>query len=156
MLLEVVRAEGPVSKELALRRVRSAWGKGRAGDRIRNAVDAAILELRRRNQLVIVDEKFLGTSDAVATSVRSPFGDPDAIRSVEDIPPSELDAAASSLVQDAIRVNRDELTSSLAGVFGWARRGPEISEALTASVDRLIAKGVLVEVAGSLSSTPTA
>ena len=150
MISDVVATEGPIAETLALRRVREAWGVGRAGTRIRDAFDRAVAALVRRGDLQKVENGFLAVSPDQLTAVRVPGEDPEARRSVEEIPRSELKLAVLHLAGDARRVSRDDLTFEVARLFGWNRRAPDIAAALDGAVDDLVRVGEISEDAGYL------
>lgn len=141
LIMEVVRVEGPVQDEVVLRRVREAWGVGRAGSRIREAFQRAIGNLTRRGELKKIDKVFLAKHADQLSAVRVPGDDAQARRDVEEVPKAELRLAVVHLVDDARRVSRDELSREVARLFGWNRRGPDISRALDRAVDALIREG---------------
>ena len=64
MIMEVVEVEGPIEEELLLRRVREAWGVGRAGQRIRAAFFHALHALEGRRDVNRVDWSFIFTRPA--------------------------------------------------------------------------------------------
>jgi len=135
---EVVRVEGPIHMELALRRLRSAWGAGRAGSQIRGAFEEALGAVIRRGAVRKDRYNFLWQAQVNAPPVRYPTRDPESERKIDLIAREELDLALLRLIKDARRISEDELTFSVARLFGWNRRGPEISRALDDSVRRLI------------------
>jgi very-short-patch-repair endonuclease len=140
MILEVVSVEGPVQEDVVLQRVREAWGRGRAGSRIRDAFEAAIKYLSRRGDVFKTQRGFLAESERPLKAVRVPT-DLNARRRVDEVPKAEMQLAVDHLVRDARRVSRDELTREVARLFGWNRRGPDIARALDEAVDFLIQKG---------------
>ncbi len=143
MIVEVVEVEGPIRDALVLRRVREAWGVGRAGHRIREAFDRAIAALVRRGDIKKVEHTFVALNESQLAAVRVPGGDARARREVDEVPPTELKLAVDHLVSDARRVSRDELTFEVARLFGWNRRGPDIAAALDGAVDALVRDGTI-------------
>jgi hypothetical protein len=144
MIVEVVRGEGPVATEVVLRRVRAQWGMHRAGNRARSAFDTAVRSLRRRDQVVSVSDGFLALSSQSTPIVRS--GDrsnPESIRTIEEIPPVELQEAVVRFVREVHVISEDELTARISAVFGWSRRGPDIASEFRKTVRRLVRAGVL-------------
>jgi hypothetical protein len=139
MIEEVVVVEGPVAREVVLRRVREAWGVGRAGSRIRSSFDEAVKTLRSRGRVVESEKGFLMMDGADPARVRVPNADDLATRrSVSEVPVSELRAAILGVVGDAIHAGRDELTFAVAKLYGWNRRGTDISAALERAVTYLL------------------
>lgn len=139
MIEEVVAVEGSISRELLLRRVREAWGVGRAGSRIRDAFDQAIKTLHTRGRLIKPEKGYVMLLDGDQNRVRIPDSeDPATRRSVDEVPSTELRAAIEHVVFDAMQAGRDELTQAVARLYGWNRRGSEIGAALDRAVAYLL------------------
>lgn len=127
-----------------LGRVREAWGVQRAGVRIRKAFEAAIRSLCRRASLVRDKAGFLSINGHALDVVRSATEDPRSCRDVDEIPPTELGLAMDMLMKDARSITRDELTTRVARLFGWNRRGPDIAKALESVLQVRILAGVVI------------
>ena len=153
MIMEVVEVEGPIEDELLLRRVREAWGVGRAGNRIREAFKAALESLRRRGQVSRTERSYTYTHASQLQVVRVPGSNQLAERSATQISRTEAKLAVRHIIDDARRVSRDELTSEVSRLFGWNRRGPDIAAALDGAVDALVREGLIVEAEGFLKAT---
>jgi len=139
MIEEVVEVEGPLSRELVLRRVREAWGVGRAGSRIRDSFEDAIRTLRARGRIVESEPGYLMIKDGDPNRVRIPDADnPSTRRSIAEVPGTELRAAIERVVEDAIHAGRDELTLAVARLYGWNRRGADIAAGLERAVTYLL------------------
>jgi transcription elongation GreA/GreB family factor/very-short-patch-repair endonuclease len=150
MVLEVVAVESPVAIELALTRIREAWGVGRAGARIDQNFRAQLQRLQRAGRVQLAGE-FIWPADRSPDLVRVPSeGRPETERRVGHVPPQELDLALAHFAAEATASAEDDLTEAVARLFGWRRRGPDIGPALAASVERLIAAGKLEHRGGSL------
>jgi hypothetical protein len=133
---DVVMTEAPVHIAILQQRLRNAWDIGRIGARIRDNIDAAI-----RVAGVLRDGEFLTLTSAPLATVRTPT---DACRrEVEHVHDHELALALANLVRDAGGITADELTTRVARLYGWTRRGPEISTRLHALVARLVDNGTL-------------
>lgn len=137
---EIVEVEAPVSSEVVFRRIWQAWGKGRSGSQLRAAYERA-LRSATRDSIRQDRRNFLWMREIDAVPVRG-IGDlPESRRKVDQVPREELHEATLRLVRDAREVSWDDLTSAVAGLFGWARRGPDIAEALDKAVRALIRSG---------------
>lgn len=133
---QVALTEGPVATEVLIRRVREAWGYGRTSTNIRGAIEQALKVLVARKALKCDREGFVWCRDDIA-EVRSPDPErPETQRSVGEVSSEELTLGITRLVEDAVAITQEELTTKVARIFGWARRGPEISQKL----DRLVAR----------------
>lgn len=150
LILEIVRVEAPVASEIALQRIREAWGAGRAGQRIRTAFLSAVESLRRKGDLGRDRRSFLWGVTQNEPEVRIPVSsDPASNRSVDHVPPEEIRLAMRNIVKDAMSVSKDDLQTAVARLFGWNRRGVDISRALEDSLHHLQQMG-LVRVDGEM------
>lgn len=153
MILEVVEVEGPIEDDLLLRRVREAWGVGRAGYRIRDNFLYALRTLVELRYVSRLDPTFTYVRPDQLLAVRVPGGNVLAVRGVAQVARYEQMTAIKHLVHDALRVSRDELTFEVCRLFGWNRRGSDIAAALDEAVEALIRQGVVVSEDGFLKPT---
>ena len=75
------------------------------------------------------------------TTVRTPTGA--CHRDVEHVHDHELSLALANLVRDAGGITHDELTSRVARLYGWTRRGPDITTRLHTPHYELLTDGTL-------------
>jgi hypothetical protein len=141
---EIAAVEGPVHIDVLLQRVRDAWNIGRAGSKIRANIDSAI-----RLAHVVRDGDFIDLPDRPIASVRVPAGDVQ--RKIEQVDDRELNLAITNLIRSGGTVNQDDLLTATARLYGWNRRGSEITTRLAAVVSRLLATGTLDGDATALS-----
>lgn len=144
LIVEVVQVEGPVTEQLALHRVREAWGLKRAGARIQEVFEQATRQLAAQEKLVRAEDGVLSMIGQELATVRVPGVDEDTRRSVEEIPVVELELALTKAARHMKSVDADELTMVVANLFGWTRRGTEIQTRLDACIQRLVDAGKLV------------
>ena len=71
-------------------------------------------------------------------------------RTVLQVPPEELDLAMTRAVIDAVVTDKEQVSTYVARLLGWRRSGPDIQNALDASLSRLLTGGVLVNSQGGL------
>ena len=140
----VVTAEEPVHLDVLYQRLRDGWDVGRISPRIRANIDVAIeaAGVLREGDFVILTRPPLVT-------VRTPTDD--CRRDVEHVHEEELALALVSLVRDTGGISRDVLTTRIARLYGWSRRGPDITARMNALVDRLLADGTLTGDVDNLS-----
>ena len=132
----VVSTEGPVHITVLHERLRNAWNVGRIGSRIRENIDRAIGRAD-----VLRDGDFLTTPGPISSEVRTPTQS--CRREIAQVHNYELAVALIRLVQDAGGVSHDELTTRVARLYGWTRRGPDISARLHILVKLLRERGTL-------------
>jgi hypothetical protein len=65
------------------------------------------------------------------------------IRTIHEIPPSELQEAIVRFVREVHSITEDELTARDSSVFGWNRRGSDIAGEFRKIVRKLVTAGVL-------------
>ena len=142
----VVTIEGPVHIDVLFARLRDAWDIGRIGKNVRSNMDGAIAQaraIRDRDFLL-----FLGLGVTVRTPTTS------CKRTVGQIHDSELDLALRRLVADAAGISADELTARVARIYGWERRGSDISVRLSARITALLHSGALQGTVDGLTTPP--
>lgn len=139
----VVATEGPVHIEVLYKRLRDAWDIGRVGRIIRNNIDTAIMKAGTRR-----DGDFLFDPEA-EVYVRTPTDL--CQRSVSQVHASELDLALVRIVSDAGGIGEEELTIRVARIYGWERRGPDITAALRERVYSLLDRGLFAGTPDSLT-----
>jgi len=152
LLREVVTVEGPVTDRLALDRIRRAWGLKRAGGRIQEAFEQAVRQLLARG-LVERAGDALDLPGRGLEAVRVPDEADEATRrGAEDVPLVELALALASAAGSG-RVAEDDLTMSVAKLFGWTRRGGAIQERLDAALEHAAEAGQVTRDAGFVRAT---
>ena len=138
-LEQVVRAEGPVQVELALRRVAAAWGIDRLTAKVRERLDVVLATLpdvlRRRDFLWLAD-----VEPSAWRRFRVP-ADEASERRPEELPSEELAAAAAHVLAINISLPRADLEREMARLFGYQRSGRKILEATARGLDLLAESG---------------
>lgn len=139
----IVATEGPVHLDVVFKRLRDAWYIGRIGKNIRDNIDIAIMKSR-----VMRSGDFLLDPD-VPVTVRTPTDL--CQRPISQVHESELDLALLKLVSDAAGIGQEELTTRTARIYGWERRGPDITSRLQERIASLIARGLLTGTPDTLT-----
>ena len=134
----LARDEGPIHIDLVYQRLRSAWGIGRVGPIVRDNILGAI----RQADVVFTDD-FLDIPVRVDVVVRVPT-DGEGQRTVGQVPEVELNNALANLLKDAGVVSRSELFTAGARLFGWNRRGQDITSRLSWVLGRMPQNGVVI------------
>lgn len=137
----VVKREGPIVPELLERRVCAHWNASVTAKRC--AAIRVVLQELVGEGVVLREQGAIRRHDLPLTVVRVPGEDEHSQRLVQEIPPAELDLAVLKTIEGAGSSNRDELTESVARLFGWSRRGARIVALLDEAIDRSIASGAL-------------
>jgi len=120
LLEELVREEGPIHFDVAVRRLASAWGLQRCSPKIVQVVKDA-LNLLLVSGKVITKGYFLWPPDMREVPVRVPVADvPESKRALEHVPPEEIERAMQLIVQYALSISVDSLIAETAKVFGFS------------------------------------
>lgn len=116
MVESVVREEGPVHTDVVVNRIRDAWGMGRAGGRIRAAVEDAIA-LVVRSKRVRRSGEFLFAADApIVARDRSNAAD---VRKPDWVAPEEIEEAIVQIVRRNLGVKPSELATAVTKLLGF-------------------------------------
>lgn len=140
-LEDVIATEGPVSVELALRRVAECWGISRIGSRVRERIERMLLGAPVRTT-VFGGRWFLWPADADPAQYRTwryPGEDPRTRRDIQDITPEELANAARDVLAREISLPRDELVAETGRLFGAQRVTTKMQTWLAIGIDLLLA-----------------
>lgn len=140
-ITRIVEAEGPIHLDEIIGRIRILWGLGRAGSRIRGAVERAVSVASRKGH---VEGGPFYSAPGQQVSVRDRSQVQSAtLRKPEMLPPSEIDHAAIEIVRANYGASRGELVQALSRTFGFASTSAQLRAVLEARIDSLIAAGKL-------------
>lgn len=141
----IAETEGPVHIGIVHERLRGAWNIGRIGPRIRGNIDTAI-----RRAEIIRHGDFLTGPGTLSTTVRTPVTE--CRREITQIHDLELEEALIRLTRDTGSISPGELTSAVARIYGWTRRGPDITTRMSGLIQWLLNNGTLAGNEHSLTS----
>jgi very-short-patch-repair endonuclease len=118
LLEELVKNEGPVHFDYAVKRLAGAWGVRQVTPRVSHAVKEALNNLIRE-QKVVIKGSFLWPPQTKDTPLRVPMqGVPESKRKPEYIPPEEIESAMKLIAQYALSISEDSLIAETAKIFG--------------------------------------
>lgn len=152
-IIRVVEMEGPIHLDEIVTRLRVLWGLGRAGSRVRAAVERAVSTARQQEKIVGgpfyelpgQELRVRDRSKAQSTTLRKP----------EMLPPTEIEDAALNIVRTNYGASRTELTQALARTFGFAATSAQLRATLGKQIDKMIDAGQLVQQ-GEVLALPSA
>jgi very-short-patch-repair endonuclease len=140
VVTDVVRCEGPISLQLACRRVAAHWGF----KQIRGQV------MERVRRLLPGDEVRAYTSDAgtflwpaemnpnTYRDFRAPGASPESLRNAEDLPVEEVVNAVLFLLRQHISAPEKELARETGRLFGFQRTGARVEGRMQLGIELLI------------------
>ncbi|WP_084079264.1 DUF4011 domain-containing protein [Demequina sp. NBRC 110057] len=142
-LTSLAEVEGPIHLEVALERLRDWWSIGRVSARMRSNIVSAI----GYSDLSFEDD-FLDIADREVRAVRARGAI--STRKAEHVHLDELGLAVHMLVRDAGGAPRDEVVTTVARVFGWARTSAAMERRISDAVDAVVHAGLVSEQEGNL------
>jgi len=143
---KVVEVEGPVHENEVITRIRSAWGLGRAGNRIRDAVLSGLRAAQRGGHVEAAGSFWSKPGETICVRDRSEVRSI-TLRKPEHIPPREIEAAILQLLDANFGAARDELVSAVARLFGFASTSMQLRSVIEASLHGLLSQGA-IEIQG--------
>ena len=144
LVCDIVQVEGPVHQDEIARRLATAFGKERSGNRIRDLTVKALKQAA--NDGVVTDasgalksaQNFWFTQDQLdAPPVRDRSQLPAAAQKPEMLPPMEIRAAARKILQESGDTGTDELAREVARLFGFQRLGPGLRDVINSQIETL-------------------
>lgn len=140
VLISIIEAESPVHIDTAVRRTASAWGITRAGHRVRDVVMSAAGSAISEGSILRRGTFLYRTGESqVAVRRNAPGGD---TRKAFEIAPEEIAEAARLILQDFIRLSRDDLIIATARLLGFERTGTDVRRVMSDGIDVLVDSGV--------------
>ncbi|NLE05858.1 MAG: DUF3320 domain-containing protein, partial [Crenarchaeota archaeon] len=145
LLAELVKAEGPIHFEYAVKRLSDAWKLKRTSPKITQAVKEAMAPLIREHKITIRNGDFLWPIDLVEVPIRIPVANaPESKRLPEHIPPEEIENALKQIAQYSLGIGVESLITETSKVFGYTHCGDKIKQVITEAYQKLIRERELV------------
>ncbi len=143
LLPQLVAVEGPIHRDLAYRRLNTAFRLSRATQSFADAFFEEIDWLVTRDELRYVDG-FLWPVEDVPLTVRVPVeGVEESFRAVEHIPPVEIGNAVVLVVGHSLGISGESLLNETAKLLGFKRMTESVSQTVTGIIGKMNRDGVL-------------
>ncbi|MDZ4364160.1 DUF3320 domain-containing protein [Brevundimonas sp.] len=146
-VVKVVQVEGPIHLDEITARIRILWGLGRAGSRIRAAVERAVTAAVQHG--LILGGPFYAAPDQVVVGRDRSMVTSPSLRKPEVLPPAEIDQVLLTIIDANYGAGRDDLVQAASRAFGFSATSAQLKDVLQAGVARLEATGV-VTIKGDL------
>lgn len=153
-VVKVVEAEGPVHLDQIITRIRILWGVGKAGSRIRAAVERAVMAAAQHG--LILGGPFYSTPDQVVIGRDRSMVTSLSLRKPEALPPAEIDQMLLTIIDANYGAGRDDLVQAASRAFGFSATSAQLKEVLQAGVSRLEDTGVVTIKGGLIVRRVTA
>src|SRR6267142_6343676 len=131
-VVRVVSIEGPIHESEIVLRIRSAWGLARAGNRIRDAVQAAIKAAKRKGE-ILGGPFYVVLGQQVIVRNRGEV-DSNTLRRPEILPPEEVEVAITQVVEENYGAERDELAQAVARLFGFGTTSAQLRDVVESTL----------------------
>jgi very-short-patch-repair endonuclease len=138
----VVQGEGPIHFDEIVVRMRTAWGAGRAGGRIRDAIRRAVDTSIRMGRIVAEGEFFSTPGADIVVRDRGEAASP-TLRRPDMLPPAEIEAALVDVVSRNFGATEDQAIQAVSRAFGFKATSTQLRDVLGVVVERALEKGVL-------------
>ena len=134
-VVQVVKVESPVHIDEVILRIRSLWGLGRAGARIRDAVKGAVFSAKRSGQIHQRNE-FLWATDEREIKVRQRKSP-----KIEWICDEEIAEAMKRVIITQGAILADALITESTRFFGYKATGATVVKRMRLLLDKLVKVG---------------
>ncbi|WP_296359051.1 DUF3320 domain-containing protein [Ramlibacter sp.] len=133
---KIVQEEGPIHTDELVTRLRTLWGLQRAGNRIRDAVEASLGHLIR-DKSIEKRESFIDIpTRKVRVRNRAAVSSP-ALRKPEYLSPVEIQEAIRLLLKQNLGGDRGEIPPAVAKTLGFAVVSSQLRETIEMQIDHL-------------------
>ncbi|MDF2141733.1 DUF3320 domain-containing protein [Paenirhodobacter sp. CAU 1674] len=131
LVKQIVDVEGPIHIDEVGRRISSAFGKQRTGNRIVEATRRAVNHLRTLGRGLHVEGDFLLTDSQVQeVPVRDRSGEAGSLIKAVYLPPMEVRAAANRVAKESGEMPPEEMVRAVARLLGFQRVGPDLAQVI--------------------------
>lgn len=135
LLSQIVEIEGPIHIDEVARRITSAFGRTRTGNRIVGATNAALVVALKQYTTLRQDGPFISTLAQVESPpVRDRSLETGSLLKAAYLPPAEIRAAADLVLSESGEMARDDLIRAVARLLGFLRVGPDLWSAISAGL----------------------
>ena len=145
----VVEVESPICLDEVARRIVSAVGIKRIGNRIRDAIKTAAKQAVRSKSIQSKGE-FLYWTEQEQITVRDRSGLPNISRKLELIAPEEIEMAIKQIVSNAFGIEQNDLPHETCRLFGFKKVNADMSRRVEAITNKMIERRDLIEKGNSL------
>lgn len=143
-IFNVLEVEAPVSRDLLSRRILGAWGIGRMGSRVGSHLNQVYERMNLRQEEAGYNVFFWkGGQQPADYKIFRIAANADQKRSAEDLPPEEIANGITEILKNQISLPMADLIREGAKLFGYARTGSNVEQAMQAGIRKAIERGVV-------------
>jgi len=145
----VVETEAPIMRNLLARRVLSAWGISKLGNRINAQIEQLLSQLNLKSTvtdgIVVFWSEKVKPNEYLGYRVSTVNGQK---RDAEDIPPEEIANAVKEVLSHQISLPNEDLVRETSRLFGFARAGTNVEIAMRKGINKAVINGYVYEKDG--------
>jgi hypothetical protein len=131
LVVKIVEIEGPIHIDEVARRITSAFGRSRAGNRIVEATGRAARLAAQRDRIVRREGPFLLTEEqAEDPPIRDRIAETGSLLKASYLPPMEIVAAAHRIRSESGDMSGEDMTRAIARLLGFQRVGSDLAEVI--------------------------
>lgn len=142
VIMDILKVESPIHKEILFRRTINAYGFKRVTEEKRNTMDRVLDRLKRKYEIKIMEGFVWLPNDMKTNKVRIPnMNDMETLRSFDNIPIEEIVLAITGILDEALSMQRDDLIQQIARLFGYDRTSAEMKARIEKAIKEAEKKG---------------
>lgn len=140
---QIVEMEGPIHRNEVVTRARTLWGLQRAGSRILQAVEDAIVSAVSLGGVHVIDKDFLAVPGKEVHVRDRSMVDSLTLRRPDFLPPSEVDSALIKVVRDNLGAKAEELVMTVSRQLGYKSTSAQLRGVILDRCEALLEAGQL-------------
>lgn len=152
---QVVAIEGPVHIDEIINRIRDAWSLKRAGGRIQEVVERAVLIAVRQNRLMEEDWFYSVPHGEVVVRDRSAARSP-TLRKPNMLPPAEIRVAILEIIGRNFGATEEQVVQAAARAFGFKSTSAQLRQTLIEVLEAMLKKQELTRRDALIELGPSA
>mgnify|MGYP003585041407 CR=1 FL=1 len=141
LIVEIVKIEGPVHRDLVTTRLKEHWPIPRLTGKVRDVVNEAITRGANLGYYTLQDD-FLWPDKArrISARVADPYNN-ETTRMVEYVPMEELDHAVRVILKHGLSLTEEDLISQTGKVFGQQRISERSRKRIGVVIEKMLKEG---------------
>lgn len=149
----IIAAEGPITEELALRRLATWFGVSRVTDRFRQRWSDLCAQFLQQSNCNFMDGVFwpAGTDPEGYTTYRIPGDSLESQRDIDLIPMRELENLLIAVTRQQFGLPREDLFKEAARILSMSRVTDRVRDQLELVLDQVLRKGELKSAGNSIT-----
>lgn len=150
IVIQVVKIEGPVHRNVILRRISRLCELPRRGKRFDSSVSAGLNRAEQKGAINKSGDFFQSAGQRDLPIRNRSSVQCDQVKKPTHLPPAEIQLATLKIVEVSIGISRDDLSTPVARLFGFTSTTRQLKEVIQKEIEPLLRAGTLEERDGKL------